>query len=149
MDACSKLDMKLVGVGADDIRDANKKLVLAVVWQLVRLHYLQIIGSKTEADLLAWVSEIEPVTAFNDPKFADGRLLIKLCGRIEPKIINWEIVTGGETEKDKEDNAKYAISIARKLGTTIFCVWDDIPALNKKMILIFVCSLYDLLHNVA
>ena len=149
MDACGKLDMKLVGIGADDIRESNKKLVLAVVWQLVRIHYLQIIGSKTEADLLAWVSTVEPVTAFNDPKFADGRLLIKMCAQIEPKIINWEIVTNGESEKDKEDNAKYAISIARKLGTTIFCVWDDIPALNKKMILIFVCSLYDLLHNVA
>ena len=149
MDACGKLDMKLVGIGADDIRESNKKLVLAVVWQLVRIHYLQIIGSKTEADLLAWVSTVEPVTAFNDAKFADGKLLIKMCAQIEPKIINWEIVTNGESEKDKEDNAKYAIAIARKLGATIFMVWDDIPSLNKKMILIFVCSLYDLKFNVA
>ena len=43
-------------------------------------------------------------------------------------------------------NAKYAISIARKLGAIIFLVWDDIIELNKKMILIFVCSLYDLAH---
>jgi hypothetical protein len=27
-------------------------------------------------------------------------------------------------------------------------VWDDIPKLNKKMILIFICSLYDLKHNI-
>ena len=45
-------------------------------------------------------------------------------------------------------NAKYAISIARKLGAIIFMVWDDIPKINKKMLLIFVCSLYDLKHNV-
>ena len=45
-------------------------------------------------------------------------------------------------------NAKYAISIARKLGAIIFMVWDDIPKLNKKMLLIFVCSLYGLKHNI-
>jgi len=53
-------------------------------------------------------------------------------------------VTKGETDEEKEMNAKYAISIARKLGAIIFCVWDDIPKLNAKMILIFAASLYDL-----
>ena len=66
----------MVGIGAEDIRDGHKKLTLAIVWQLVRLHYLQIIGSKTEQDLLNWVSEIEPITAFNDPKLKSGKLLI-------------------------------------------------------------------------
>jgi len=138
----------MVGIGASDIRDGNKKLVLAIVWQLVRLHYLQIIGSKTEEDILAWVSQTDAVTGFNDAKFADGQLLIKLAGTIEPRIINWDLVCTGGTDEDKENNAKYAISIARKLGAVIFLVWDDIPALNKKMILIFVCSLYDLKHNI-
>lgn len=149
IDAIGKLDVTLASVGAEDIRDGNKKLVLAIVWQLVRCHYLQIIGSKTEQDLLNWVSETEAVTAFNDKKFQTGKLLIRLCGVIDPKIINWEIVNEGTDEKEKEDNAKYAISIARKLGATIFMTWDDIPELNKKMILIYVCSLYDLKHGVA
>lgn len=143
------MKVQLTGIGAEDIRDANRKLVLAIVWQLVRFHYLQIIGSKTEQDLINWVSETEPITGFNDQKFATGKLLIRLCGNIDPKIINWEIVTEGESEKDKEDNAKYAISIARKLGATIFMTWDDIPECNKKMILIFVCSLYDMKFGVA
>jgi len=138
----------MVGIGAEDIREGNKKLVLAIVWQLVRLHYLQIIGSKTEQDLINWVCETEQITAFNDSKFADGRLLVRLCATIEPKIINWELVKDTGTEEDICLNCKYAISIARKLGATIFMVWDDIPALNKKMILIFVCSLYDMKHNI-
>ena len=138
----------MVGIGAEDVRDGNKKLVLAIVWQLVRLHYLQIIGSKTEQDLLDWVSTVDPVTTFNDKKFADGKLLVKMCATIEPKIINWDLVSDSGEEKDIELNCKYAISIARKLGATIFMVWDDIPALNKKMILIFVCSLYDMKHNI-
>jgi len=137
----------MVGIAAEDIRDGNKKLVLAIVWQLCRLHYLQIIGSKTEQDLINWVSETEQVKDFKDAKFADGQLLIKLCAVIDAPIINWELVGTTGSDEDKENNAKYAISIARKLGAIIFMVWDDIPALNKKMILIFVCSLYDMKHN--
>lgn len=147
LDGAGKLKVQMVGIGNSDIHDGNKKLVLAVVWQLVRLHALQIIGSKTEADLLAWVSTIDEVKAFNDKKFEDGTLLIKLCASIEPKVINWELVYEGKEQKEKEDNARYAISIARKLGAIIFCVHDDIVACNKKMILVFVCALYDLKHN--
>lgn len=39
-DACQKLKIHLVGIGAQDILDANKKLVLAIVWQLIKIHYL-------------------------------------------------------------------------------------------------------------
>lgn len=74
----------------------------------------------------------------------DGTFLIKLCASIEPRIVNWELVTKGETEEDRQLNAKYAISIAKKLGAVIFLVWDDIVEVNKKMLLIFIASLYDL-----
>ena len=147
VDGAAKLKVQLVGIGNSDIHDGNRKLVLAIVWQLVRLHALQIIGSKTEDDLLAWVSETEPVAKFNDEKFRNGRLLIQLCAKIEPKVINWDLVYEGKDEQEQADNARYAISVARKLGAIIFCVHDDIVALNKKMILVFVCALYDLKHN--
>lgn len=146
------LGVKMVGVGAQDIVDVHKKNILAMVWQLMRIHYLKIIGSKTDQDLLNWMNQVlqpeQPIRQFNDPQLADGRLLIKLTGSVEPRIINWDLVTPGTTDEEKQMNAKYAISIARKLGAIIFMVWDDIPRLNKKMILIFVCSIYDLKHNI-
>ena len=122
-------------------------LVLAIVWQLNRLHALQLIGSKTEQDLLNWVSEIEPVTAFNDAKFADGILTIKLETQINASVVDYNLVRTGGSEEDKEMNAKYAISIARKLGAVIFLDWHDILERNKKMILLFVCALYELKYN--
>ena len=70
--------------------------------------------------------------------------MIKLAGLVNPKVVNWDLVTEGTNDEEMKLNAKYAISIARKLGAILFCVWDDITNLNKKMILIFVCSLYDL-----
>ena len=75
--------------------------------------------------------------------------MIKMTALIEPKIINYDLVTEGANEEDAKQNAKYAISIARKLGATVFMVWDDVVEVNKKMILIFICSLYDLKHGVA
>lgn len=117
------------------------------MWQLVRLHYLQIIGSKTETALLDWanssVSDLK-IANFRDKSLADSRFLIKLAASIEPRVVNWDLVTAGETDEDKEMNAKYCLSIARKLGAIIFCVWDDIPAVNYKMILVLVSSLYEL-----
>ena len=144
--------VKMIGVGAQDISDGNKKNILAMIWQLMRIHYLKIIGSKTDKDIVNWCNSIvqteTPLAHFGDPQLASGRLLIKIAGSIEPRMINWDLVTPGETDEDKELNAKYAISIARKLGAIIFMVWDDIPRLNKKMLLIFACSIYDLAHNV-
>lgn len=139
--------MKLTGIGAQDILDGNKKLTLAIVWQLVRIHYLQIIGSKTEQDIISWANSAVgdmQIANFRDKQLADGRFLIKLCASIEPRVVNWDLVTPGETDLDRSMNAKYAISIARKLGAIIFLVWDDVVEVNQKMLLIFIASLYDL-----
>lgn len=154
IDACKKMNLVLAGIGAEDIRDSNKKLILAIVWQLVRIHYLQIIGSKTEQDLLKWANETvkDPncqISSLKDKSMKDGRFLIKLCGGIEPRAINWDLVTPGETEEDAMMNAKYAISVARMLGAVIFMVWDDIPKVNYKMILIFVSELYNVAQELA
>jgi len=80
---------------------------------------------------------------FKDSALSDGVFLIKLCAAIEPRAVNWELVTKGETEEEKDLNAKYVISIARKLGCVIFCVYEDIPKVNYKMILVLICSLFE------
>ena len=151
--AMISLGVRCTGVGSQDIRDGHKKNILAMIWQLMRIHYLRIIGSKTEGDLIAWVNEVcqpeTPIGNFGDAQFGDGTVMIKLAANIEPRIVNWDLVNDGTTDEDKEMNAKYAISIARKLGAIIFLIWDDIPKLNKKMLLIYTCSLYDLKHNIA
>ena len=149
LDAAEKLNVDIEDINAADICDANQKAVRTFIWQLLRLHSLQIIGSKTEHDLLKWVSQTDSVNSFNDPKFANARLLLKLAETIEPKIVNWDVVSKGLTYKARYMNAKYAISIARKLGSAVWLVPDDIPSLNEKMILIFVCTLYGLHFGVV
>ena len=70
VDACKKLGLKIPGIGGNDILEGNKKLIIAIVWQLVRLNYLKIIGNQSEDDLVKWANSHNPdvkVKSFKDP----------------------------------------------------------------------------------
>ena len=67
------------------------------------MHYLQLLGSKTEKDLIAWVNEICPATpieTFKSQNLKSGVVLIKLCANIEPRVVNQDLVTAGETPEE-------------------------------------------------
>lgn len=71
----------------------------------MRAHYLQLLGTKTEKDLMDWVNQVNPDTpikTFKDANLQNGRALIKMCGDIEPRIINWDLVLPGDTPEDRE-----------------------------------------------
>ena len=149
IEAAKKLKLKMIGVGGVDLTKGDRKLVLAVVWQLMRLSYLKVIGEKTEDDLIKWANETvggkaTPIESLKDKSITDSNFLIHLLSVIEPRAVNWDIVLPGESEDDKKNNAKYTISIARKLGAVIFCVWEDFVNVNPKQMLIFLATLYDI-----
>jgi len=105
IEACKKLKLKLIGVGAPDLTKGERKSILTVVWQLVRLHYLKLIGDKTEDDLVKWANDKVAgkhtnIANLKDKSLADGKFFIHLCGAIEPRAVNWEIVLDGSTEDD-------------------------------------------------
>ena len=51
------------------------------------------------------------------------------------------------TDKDKEMNAKYALSVARGLGAMIFVVWEDITEIKSKLLLTLLGSLYEVAQS--
>ena len=148
VDAAKRSGYTIVGIGGADIRDGHKKYILAIVWQLMRAHTLQVIGDKSEEDLLKWGNEVVPeqyrVTSLKDQKLSNSMFFIQIMNSIEPRAINWDIVVKDKEEKeDKENNAKYAISIARKLGACVFLVWEDITEVKSRLLLTFLASLFD------
>jgi plastin-1 len=146
-EVCKKLGLKIPGIGGSDFVEGNKKNILAVVWQLVRLNYLKIIGNQSEDDLVKWANSQVPdmkIKNLKDHALSDGHYLLKLCSSVEPRAIDWDIVMKGETDEEKANNAKYVISIVRKLGGVIFCVWEDILKVNYKMMLVLVSSLFEI-----
>jgi len=146
----------LVNVGGLDIVDGNKKLILAIIWQLMRRHTLNILRSLSqtghevsEQEIVDWANQtvassgkISAIRNFHDPVIAEGYYLIDLCAAIEPRAVNWELVPTGDSDDDKKNRAKYAISLARKIGACVFLTPDDILEVKPKMVMPFVASLW-------
>ena len=148
IDASKRSGYKIVSIGNKDIQNGSKKHILAIVWQLMRAHTLKIIGERTEEELIEWAnSKIPPerkIKNLKEKKLGDGLFWIDLLAAIEPKCIRWDlIVKENLTDKDKEMNAKYALSVARGLGAMIFLVWEDITEVKSKLLLTFLASLYE------
>ena len=148
IDASKRSGYKIVSCGNKDIQNGSKKHILGIVWQLMRAHTLKIIGERTEEELIEWAnSKIPPerkIKNLKEKKLGDGLFWIDLLAAIEPKCIRWDlIVKENLTDKDKEMNAKYALSVARGLGAMIFLVWEDITEVKSKLLLTFLASLYE------
>lgn len=147
VDAAKKNKYSIVGIGGGDIHRGDKKFILAIVWQVMRDHTLQIIGGKSEEELVTWgnslVSDELKIKNLKDKKLSDALYFIEICKGIEPRAIDWDIVIKDcKEDADKESNAKYALSIARKLGALVFCVWEDITEVKNKLLLTLLASLY-------
>ena len=147
----------LVGISGQDIAEGKVKLVLALVWQLMRYNVVSFLstleGNATDADILKWANdkvasraeggaiEAAPLSSFKDPAVASGNFLLALVAAVEPRAVEATLVTPGKTDADKALNAKYAISCARKLGCTVFLLWEDIVEVHPKMVMVFVATL--------
>ena len=60
-----------------------------------------------------------------------------LLTAIKPESVNRDIIMSGRDEEEKKNNARYAISVARKIGATVFLTWEDIVEVKPKMIMTF------------
>ena len=152
-----ELNLQLVGIGGEDIVEGNRKLMLGLLWQLVRFDTLRLLNSvstqgsavKGDSDVLKWANETvakggsdRQIRNFRDKSMTDGLFFIDLLKAIEPRIINPELVIDpAESDKDKEMNAKYVISAARKLGCTVYLLWEHIVEVDQKMLLVMTAAL--------
>ncbi|XP_022969017.1 fimbrin-5-like [Cucurbita maxima] len=154
------LNFSLVNVAGNDIVQGNKKLILAFLWQLMRFSMLQLLRNLrshsqgkegkeiTDADILNWANNkvkkagrTSQMEGFKDKNLSNGVFFLELLSSVEPRVVNWAVVTKGETDEDKKLNATYIISVARKLGCSLFLLPEDIIEVNQKMILILTASI--------
>lgn len=149
------LKFSLVAIGGSDITDGIKKLTLALVWQLMREHVVQTLKSLstatkeiTDADMIEWANKTvkasgksSTMSSFRDPSLGSGLFFLDLLNGMRKGIVDFQLVTNGQGDDNAKLNAKYAISIARKLGATIFCLPEDIIEVKAKMNLTFVGAL--------
>lgn len=152
-----QLKFSLVNIAGNDIVQGNKKLILAYLWQLMRYNILQLLKNLrfhshgkeiTDADILHWANtqvrnsgRQSKMNSFKDKSLSDGIFFLDLLSAVQPRVVTWSLVTKGETDEERKMNATYIISIARKLGCTIFLLPEDITEVNQKMILTLTASI--------
>ncbi|OCH89624.1 fimbrin [Obba rivulosa] len=153
--------MHLVGIQGADIVDGSKTLVLGLVWQLMRMNITKTLSQLSKSgqgrpisdtEILKWANTtaqkakpgVKPIRSFKDPSLTTGLFLLDLLEAIRPGIVDPSLVinvsdTG--SYEDRRQNAKLAISIARKMNALIFLVPEDIVDVRPRLIMTFVGSL--------
>jgi len=148
-------NINLVGIGGGDLHDGNKMLILGFTHQLMRWAYLSMLGSLggkgsniSDKDILSWANRTvkasgksSSITSFRDKSISSGIFFLDLLSAVESRAIDGDMVTAGENEKDKEMNAKYILSVARKIGCTPMLTWEDITDVRGKMIMTLAASI--------
>lgn len=151
-----QMDLVLVNIGGTDIADKNKKLILAIMWQLMRRFTLDMLaqlsgdGSRvTEEVMVQWANQKVQssgkalrIRNLSDSSLSSGIYLVNLCAAVQPNTVDWDLLTDGEAQEDKLSNARYAISIARKIGACVFLTPEDIVEIKPKMLFTFIGSLW-------
>ncbi|KAI2630063.1 calponin homology domain-containing protein [Xylaria nigripes] len=147
----------LVGIQGADITDGQKMLTLGLVWQLMRKNITltlsalaQRLGKReiTDAEMVRWANEMSQkggrnssIRSLKDPALATGVFLLDVLNGMKSAYVDYDMVTPGRTEEDAYLNAKLSISIARKMGATIWLVPEDICQVRSRLVTTFIGSL--------
>ncbi|KAI1081240.1 calponin homology domain-containing protein [Whalleya microplaca] len=147
----------LVGIQGADITDGNKLLTLGLVWQLMRKDITltlsdlaQRLGKReiTDAEMVKWANGLSQkggrnstIRSFKDPSIGSGIFFLDVLNGMKSSYVDYDLVTPGRTDDEAYLNAKLSISIARKMGATIWLVPEDICQVRSRLCTTFIGSL--------
>ena len=147
----------LVGIQGADITDGQRTLTLGMVWQLMRKDIVSTLSALarsygkreiSDADMVKWANDMSrkggkssAIRSFKDHSLGNGVFLLDVLNGMKSSYVDYDLVASGRTDEEAYMNAKLAISIARKMGATIWLVPEDICAVRSRLILSFIGSL--------
>ncbi|XP_022078623.2 plastin-1 [Acanthochromis polyacanthus] len=147
----------LVGIGGENINEGSQLHTLALVWQLMRRYTVMVLSDLGDGErvgdqiILNWVNTTlsekrkdTQISSFKDQLISTSLPVFDLIDIIAPGSVRWELVRKGDkkrmSDEDKENNAKYAISLTRKIGARVYTLPDDLVEVNPKMVMtLFAC----------
>jgi len=152
-----QVGFSVVGIDGKNIYDKNKMLTLSIVWQLMRAYVLEILRQLSkdgkpvsEAQIVAWANDRLKgagkhsqigAPGFKDQVLKNGVVILDVVDAIQPNSVDYGLVAGGDTEQDLLDNAKLAISTARRSGAVVFALPEDIVEVKPKMLMTIFAAL--------
>ncbi|MEQ2261841.1 Plastin-3 [Xenotaenia resolanae] len=106
-------------------------------------------GEKVNDDIIVnWVNKTlakagksTKISSFKDKEISSSLAVLELIDAIQPGSVNFELVkTHSLSEEDKLNNAKYAVSMARKIGARVYALPEDLVEVKPKMVMtVFAC----------
>ncbi|XP_041114895.1 plastin-2-like [Polyodon spathula] len=149
----NKANFSLVGIAGQDLNEGNHKLTLALMWQLMRRYTLNILediggGEKVNDDtIVSWVNQTlseagkDTISGFKDGQISTSMPVLNLIDAIQPGSIRYDLLKMEDlSEEEKLNNAKYAISMARKIGARVYALPEDLVEVKPKMVMtVFAC----------
>ena len=149
-----QIGFSLVGVQGADITDGRRNLTLGLVWQLMRRNIsetlsalAQRLGKReiSDAEMIMWANEQSKkggrrssIRTFKDQAIGSGVFLLDVLNGMKSSYVDYDLVTPGKTDEEAYMNAKLAISIARKMGATIWLVPEDICQVRSRLVVTFI-----------
>ncbi|XP_056151826.1 plastin-1 [Lampris incognitus] len=144
----------LVGIGGENLNEGSTMHTLALIWQLMRRYTVLVLSDLGDGEkvgdqiILNWVNSTlshgrknTQISSFKDKLISTSLPVIDLIDTIAPNAVKQDMVKRGElSDADKLNNAKYAISVARKIGARVYALPDDLVEVKPKMVLtLFAC----------
>ena len=144
-----RLHASLVGIGGEDIHDGSQKLILAVIWQLVRynaIKKLEIIrqhnrggGSSrrlTDGDILIWAnSAVESLShpvcvarhssrlrSWRDSTCTTALFLLNLLHTLNPAVVDWTQVATGVDGSVCDNDPTLGLSVSNRLSNALYAI---------------------------
>lgn len=148
------IGFSLVAVQGADITDGQRTLTLGLVWQLMRRDITNTLSSLarqigkreiTDGEMVKWANDMSrkggkssTIRNFKDASIGSGIFLLDVLHGMKSSYVDYDLVTPGRTDEDAYANAKLSISIARKLGATIWLVPEDICQVRSRLVTTFI-----------
>ena len=149
-----QMRFSLVGVQGADITDGQRTLTLGLVWQLMRRDIsetlsalAQRLGKReiTDNEMVKWANDMSKkggrnssIRSFKDQSIGNGVYLLDVLNGMKSSYVDYDLVTSGKTDEETYANAKLSISIARKMGATIWLVPEDICQVRSRLVTTFI-----------
>lgn len=144
----------LVGIQGADITDGQRTLILGMVWQLMRKDISETLSALaarlgkreiTDVEMVKWANDMSrkggkssSIRSFKDQSIGTGIFLLDVLNGMKSSYVDYDLVTPGRTDEESYANAKLSISIARKLGATIWLVPEDICQVRSRLVVTFI-----------
>ena len=144
----------LVGIQGADITDGQRTLTLGLVWQLMRRDISETLAAlaqrlgkreMTDQEMIKWANGMSQkggksssIRSFKDSAIGSGVFLLDVLSGMKSSYVDYDLVTPGKNDVDAYANAKLAISIARKMGATIWLVPEDICQVRSRLVVTFI-----------